>query len=194
MSGDRTLQLASNSITTVIINSGVYSNAPPVFTSTAGNQVINPGQTLVITNTATDPNQPAQTLAFTLPVAPLGAALNSTNGILNWRPPIAQANTTNPFSVVVSDSSSPSLTATQSFVVTVRPITWPVIAFPTLSNHQFLAQLSGAIGPDYTIQASTNLVTWANLCTTNPAAMPFNWVDTNAAGFNRRFYRILLGP
>jgi len=194
LSGNRNLTLAPYSIATAIINTGIYSNAPPVFTSTAGNQVINPGQTLVLTNTATDPNQPAQTLAFTLPVGPAGAALNPTNGILNWRPLIAQANSTNPLSLVVSDNGSPSLSATQSFLVTVRPITVPKISAPTLSNHQFLAQISGAIGPDYTVQASTNLVTWTNLLTTNPVAMPFNWVDTNTAGFNRRFYRTLLGP
>jgi len=194
LSGNRNLTLAPYSITTAIINTGVYSNAPPVFTSTASNQVINPGQTLVITNTASDPNQPAQTLAFTLPGAPAGAALNSTNGLLIWRPVIAQANTTNPLSMVVSDNGSPSLSATQSFIVTVRPVILPRISFPTLSNHQFLAQINGAIGPDYTVQVSTNLVTWTNLLTTNPVAMPFNWADTNAAGFNRRFYRLLLGP
>jgi len=194
LSGDRSLTLAPYSITTAIINTGVYTNAPPVFTSPASNLIINPGQTLVITNTATDPNQPAQTLTYSMPIAPTNATLNSSNGIFNWRPLIAQADSTNLLRFVVTDNGTPSLGATQTFSVTVRPVTLPVASSVTMTSGQFQMLVSGAVGPDYTIQASTNLVTWTNLFTTNPAALPFLWTDTNVAGFNRRFYRTLLGP
>ena len=165
-----------------------------MFTSTASNADLNPGQSLVITNTANDADQPAQTLTFSLPVAPSGATLNSTNGILNWRPLIAQANTTNLFSMVVTDNGSPSLSATQNFTVTVRPVTIPVAASVAMTNGQFQLLINGAVGPDYTLQASTNLVTWTNLFTTNPAALPFNWSDAAATNSNQRFYRVQLGP
>lgn len=49
-------------------------------------------------------------------------------------------------------------------------------------------------GPDYSVLASTNLLTWTNLFTTNPAALPFNWTDTNAVNWPRRFYRVIIGP
>jgi hypothetical protein len=194
LTGDQMLDLASNSITTVIINTGVYTNAPPVFTSTAASQSINLGQMLSITNTASDPNQPAQTLTFSLPTASSGALINPTNGILNWRPLLAQANTVNPFAVVVADNGSPSLSATQNFTITVRPVTVPVVAASGLVGGQFGLRVSGAVGPDYTIQASTNLLIWSDLLTTNPVALPFGWSDASAAGLNQRFYRILLGP
>jgi hypothetical protein len=78
---------------------------------------------------------------------------------------MAQANTTNLFSVGVADNGSPSLSATQSFTVTVRPVALPVISSPNLSYHQFSAQINGIIGPDNTFQASTNLVSWITLFT-----------------------------
>ena len=194
LTGNRTLVLASNSITTVIINTGIYSNAPPLFTSAAAIANLNPGQVMVMTNTATDPNQPAQTLSFSLPIAPTGATLNSTNGILNWRPLIAQANSTNTFRVVVADSGSPSLTATQNFSVTVSPVTMPALSSRGFINGVFGMAVGGVVGPDYTIQTSTNLLNWANQFTTTPLTLPFLWSDTNSANQPQSFYRVLLGP
>ena len=120
--------------------------------------------------------------------------MNSTNGILNWRPLIAQANTTNAFRVVVADNGSPSLTATQNFTVVVRPVTVPAATSVAVTNGEFQMLINGAVGPDYTLQASTNLMTWSNLFTTNPAALPFNWSDGQATNSNQRFYRVQLGP
>ena len=193
LAGNRNFVLPPYSIATAVINTGIYTNAPPVFTSTASNTNLNPGQTLTLTNTASDANQPAQTLAFSLPVAPTNATLNSSNGILSWRPLIAQANSTNAFRLVVADNGSPSLSATHNFSVTVLPVAVPTFASGGMNNGWFGFSVSGATGPDYTVQASTNLLTSTNQFTTTPMALPFSWTDTNAAGFNRRFYRILLG-
>jgi hypothetical protein len=44
------------------------------------------------------------------------------------------------------------------------------------------------------VQGSTNLTNWSTLLTTNPPSTPFNWTDTNAGSFLKRFYRVLLGP
>jgi autotransporter-associated beta strand protein len=195
--GDRNLTLAPYSIATVLINSGVYSNAPPKFTYSASDRFINPGQTLLITNLATDANQPAQTLTYSMPVAPSNAVINAVNGILNWRPLISQAHAIYPFTVVVADNGIPSSSATQNFNVAVRSVTVPVASSPAMSNGRFSLSIAGAVGPDYTIQAATDLASpssWTNLVTTNPGALPFIWVDTNTAGFTRRFYRTVLGP
>lgn len=51
---------------------------------------------------------------------------------------------------------------------------------------QFGFALSGTTGGQYVVQASTDLMNWVAL-QTNVA--PFNFVDSNAAGFPRRFYR-----
>ena len=63
-----------------------------------------------------------------------------------------------------------------------------------LSNGLVTLSVVGAAGPDYSMQASTNLTGWATLFTTNSPALPFTWKDTNTANFPGRFYRALLGP
>jgi hypothetical protein len=52
---------------------------------------------------------------------------------------------------------------------------------------------TGIVGPDYTLLISTNLVDWQSLITTNPAAMPVTFTDTNRNDLVR-FYRLQLGP
>ena len=192
--GNRNLVLPPYSLTTAIINTGIASNAPPQFTSIASNRTITAGQTFVITNTATDPNQPAQTIAFSLPIAPTNATLNASNGILNWRPLIAQAGSNYSFRVVVADNAVPSLSATQNFNVTVNTPLLPVLSSAMVSNNQFGISITGSLGPDYILQASTNLVAWTHLFSTNPPALPFSWTDAGATNFPARFYRVLLGP
>ena len=50
------------------------------------NTNINAGFTLTITNVATDPDQPYQTLTFSLPTAPTNATINPASGVLTWTP------------------------------------------------------------------------------------------------------------
>lgn len=54
------------------------------------------------------------------------------------------------------------------------------------SGGQFSFTVSGTPGQMYVVQASTNLLDWVSVLT-NTA--PFVFVDSNAAGFNQRFYR-----
>ena len=56
------------------------------------------------------------------------AAIDAGSGVFTWRPLVTQANTTNPFAVVVTDNGTPNLSATQSFNVTVNPLTLPGLA------------------------------------------------------------------
>ena len=53
--------------------------------------------------------------------------------------------------------------------------------------------VSGQSGPDYAIEASTNLTQWSNVFITNSPALPFNWTDTNFIT-PQRFYRAALLP
>jgi hypothetical protein len=107
---------------------------------------------------------------------------------------VTDASTTNPFTLKVADNGSPSLSATQSFTVTVHPLTQPTVASIALNNGQLEFQVSGAAGPDYAVQSSTNLIDWNILFITNSPAMPFQWMDTNAAELPAQFYRIKAGP
>jgi hypothetical protein len=77
-----------------------------------------------------------------------------------------------------------------SFQLTVVSNVPPVLTPQSLSGTGFSFSANGIAGPSYTIQASTNLVTWTNLATTNPANTPFSFTDTNAGSFKSRFYRV----
>jgi hypothetical protein len=167
------------------------TNNRPVLSPVA-NQSMNAGMTLLITNIAADIDQPAQTLTFGLAAGPTNASIAANTGVLFWRPAVAQANTTNMFSVFVSDNGYPGLSATQNFAVVVNKLNLPFLSATATTNRiQFTA--SGDYGPDYTLQASTNLMGWTNLFTSNSPVLPFVWVDSNSL-FPQRFYRLLLSP
>lgn len=172
-------------------------NTPPVFTAPlAGtNIVINVGVNLSLACTATDSDTPAQTLTYALLTGPSGATLDTNSGTLNWRPSVVQANSSNAVSVAVTDNGIPNLSSTNSFSISVNPLTQPSMDTPAYFAGQFTLSVSGQIGPDYTVQVSTNLTSgfWSTLYTTNPAAMPFSFTDTNGA-LSMQFYRILVGP
>ena len=94
----------------------------------------------------------------------------------------------------MTDDGTPNLSATNNFSVSVNPLTQPNFASATSSGGQFTLIVSGQIGPDYTVEVSTNLPGgWSTLYTTNPAAMPFSFTDANGA-LPMQFYRIVVGP
>jgi hypothetical protein len=176
-----------------IIYGDIISNTAPVLAAIS-NWTVNAGQTVAFTASATDTDQPPQTLTFSLLSGPGNATLNTNTGAFSWRPQVTQANTTNSFTLKVADNGTPSLSATQSFTVTVNPLTLPSAVSLALSNGQFGFQVSGQAGPDYAVQVSSNLVDWSTLFITNSPPMPFQWTDTNAATLPARFYRIKVGP
>ncbi len=159
-----------------------------------GNRTVNAGMALAVTNSASDPDLPYQTLVFSLLNPPASAALNATNGLFTWRPAAAQAGTTNSLSVVVTDTGSPTLSATQAFSIVVNKLNPPALAPSTTPNGLLALQLSGDYGLDYSVQASTNLADWATVFATNQPALPCVWTDTNTAAFPTRFYRLRLSP
>ncbi|HEY9175703.1 MAG TPA: family 43 glycosylhydrolase [Verrucomicrobiae bacterium] len=167
------------------------ANRPPALLPVA-DRVMGAGQTLVITNIASDPDA-GQTLTFSLLTAPVGASVNPTNGVFMWRPTVAQAGSTNPVSLKVSDSATPSLSATQSFSITVTNLIRPRLGAAALSEGAFQLIVDGDRGPEYVIQTTSNLsqpIVWETQFTTNPPALPFAWTDSSTAGFGAKFYRV----
>jgi len=169
------------------------SNTAPVL-ATNSNQSLIAGQTLTFTNSATDADVPAQTLTFSLLSPPSGATINPSNGVFTWRPTMAQSPSTNPFSVKVADSGTPSLSATQNFSVTVLRPANPAVSAPGVSNGVMSFTITGDSGPDYLIQTSTNLTTWLSVWTNLSAVPPFPFTDSAAPNFNQRYYRVQLEP
>ena len=169
------------------------TNQPPVL-SAISNRTILAGRTLLVTNSASDADIPAQTLTFSLLTAPTNAAINSSSGLFTWRPTIAQSPSTQTVAVVVSDNGTPIMSATQSFTATVIQPAIPALNAGSITNGQFGFWIYGDTGPDYTIQISTNLTSWNPVFTGYSLTVPCFWVDTNSSSYPIRFYRAVLGP
>jgi hypothetical protein len=102
-------------------------NTAPVM-GTIIDQAVYANTLLNFTVSATDTDQPPQTLTFSLGAgAPTGASISS-GGVFTWTPTDAQAPSTNALSVIVTDSGLPAMSATNTFkVVVYRPNTAPVM-------------------------------------------------------------------
>lgn len=172
---------------------GLASNTPPVLAPIA-NRTVNVGQTVAFTAGATDTDSPPQTLTFALLTGATNATLNTNNGSFSFRPLVTQANSTNNFTLQVSDSGSPSLSATQSFSIAVNALASVSLGNISVTSRQINLQVTGQSGPDYAIESSTNLSQWHDVFTTNSPTLPFTWTDTNPPAAPQLFYRIKLGP
>ena len=177
---------------TLTLNGVTQPNTAPVLVAIA-NQTVNVGQTVAFTASATDTDQPPQTLTFALLAGATNATLNTSSGAFSFRPLVTQANSTNNFTLTVSDNGTPSLSATQSFSVVVNPLSAPAVSSVSTVGGQFSFRINGQSGPDYAVETSTNLTQWSTVFVTNSPALPFVWTDTNSAA-PQRFYRIKLGP
>jgi hypothetical protein len=92
---------------------------PPVLTVPT-NQTIYAGQTLIVTNTATNSVLPACSFTFGASgPANLDLSNLATNGVLRWATTVTQPAGTFTNIVTVVDNSVPPLAATNSFLVTV---------------------------------------------------------------------------
>jgi hypothetical protein len=168
-------------------------NTPPTI-GAVPRQTANVGVTLLVTNTASDSDLPAQTLTFSpANTFPANASVNSS-GLFSWRPLVSQANTTNVIQIQVTDSGSPPLSATNSFTVVVNAVTNPIVNSVAISGGRVNLTVNGPQGPDYTLLTTTNLTAgWQPLFTTNSPTTPFRLVDTNSTDA-ARFYRLQIGP
>jgi pectate lyase len=171
------------------------SNTPPAVNALP-DRTITAGSTLNTTFSATDADQPPQTLTLSMPNLPAGATFNPVTGGLNWRPGMAQAGT-NILAIVVTDNGSPSLVSTQNYTVIVNLPKIPGIQSASLVNGRFSLVVTGSFNPDYLIKASTNLASssnWVTVFSTNSPLLPLRWTDNNASNFVRRYYRVQLAP
>jgi len=174
------------------MNAIIPPNTPPTLAPIAS-QTVNVGQTVAFTASATDTDQPPQTLTFALLSGAANATLDTNSGAFSFRPLVTQADSTNNFALQVSDNGTPSLSATRSFSVMVNPLSVPDLSNLSFAGGRFKFSVNGQSGPDYAIETSTNLAQWSDLLITNSPTLPFSWTDaeTNSP---QRFYRVKLGP
>ncbi|HXR46720.1 MAG TPA: hypothetical protein VN784_04705 [Candidatus Limnocylindrales bacterium] len=195
-----TYTLPAMSVVTFVGRAVASSSIPPTLTAIA-DQTMNAGQTLLVTNTASDPNVPPQSLTFNLLNGPAGAAvtsLDTTDAQFSWRAPVNSAGTTNPVMVAVTDTGT-LLSATNSFNIIVNPLSsLPSVNSINASGGQVTLMVAGPQGPDYTVLTTTNLTdplsTWQVLMTTNSPVTPVTLVVPIIPTDPCRFYSIQIGP
>jgi RHS repeat-associated protein len=93
--------------------------------------------------TATDPNS-GQTLSYALPVAPTGMTINSSTGLIQWTPTVAQEGTQ---TVLVGIQDALGASASQQFTIQVTaPLLPPTITIASPAPNAVITQLTSVIG------------------------------------------------
>ena len=153
--------LSATNIFTVTV---LEVNSAPVLPGTT-NYTINELTTLTVTNAATDPDVPANNVSYALTVSPAATnAVISTNGVIIWTPSEAQGPGVYTFTTVVTDDGQGTLSATNTFTVTVLEVN---------------------IAPSLPAQAGRTIVALASLIVTNTATdsdLPANAITYGLSG------------
>jgi len=190
------------------VTSPAPTNPPPVLPLQT-NRVINPLNTLIVTNTASDAAVPAPVLTYTLTTTVSGTnppVINATNGVITWTPDAAQSGTSNVLTTVVTASGVPALSATNSFAVVVNPL--PVLGsviytniggtngflltWYAPTNDQFQVQFTGSLTPPQNWTNIGNVVIYTGPVTPTNGQFTFfdNGVQYPFSGL--RLYRLIL--
>jgi pectate lyase len=119
----------------------------------------------------------------------ISGATNSTLSLAN----VQNTNAGNYF-VVITNSAGSVTSSVAVLTISTGTVLPPQVSSVVFNAGVFGFSVNGAAGQSYLVQASTNLVNWTTIFTTNPASLPFVWSDAATSNFPRRFYRIQLGP
>ena len=118
-----TLRVSDNGIpplstTQTITISVSEANTAPTLINAYGRSIFENAK-MSVQLIARDTDLPAQKLTFSLVTGPVGLTLNG-NGLLEWTPTEEQGPSTNKVVLLVTDDASPPLSATGTFILTVR--------------------------------------------------------------------------
>ena len=155
---------STNVITTVVTDGGSpplsATNSFIVVVTEVNSAPVLPAQTnlvvpelvaVVVTNTATDADIPANNLFYALSDPPAGAAID-TNGVITWTPSEAQGPGSYEVTTVVTDDGLPPLSATNSFAVVVTEVNsapaLPAQADRTIGARETLVVTNTAVDAD----------------------------------------------
>ena len=170
------------------------SNTPPTL-ATIASRTVHAGSLVSISTSATDSDTPANTLTFSLaPGAASGASIDPSSGLFSWLTSDADVDTTNNFSITVTDNGSPALSDSKSFVIAVVPR--PLITGISLTNDWVNVTWTTIPGDTYRLQFATNLSApnWIGV-TQDVTATTSNLTHTNPfVPGTQHFYRVMLVP
>jgi hypothetical protein len=172
------------------------TNAAPVLAAITNRTVV-PGDYVSFTNSATDSDLPANTLAFSLGVgAPAGASIQSLSGLFEWPVPTNQPSGTNTITIVVSDNGTPARSHSRTFdLIVAAPLR---ITSVVEAGGSLIITAAAIPGRNYTLVTKDDLgaaggwnVVGAPQSATN-AAVSFSTPVIGSV--TQRFYRVLLLP
>lgn len=187
--GNYSVQVTNAAGALVSSNAVLAVNNPPSLAS-IGDRTIHQGMTLTITNMASDPDIPAQTLTFSMdPGFPPEATIEPTTGVFSWSSIGTKAGTTNPAAIRVTDNGIPSLSTVKSFnIMVIEPLRIQVTA---ATNSQASITWSSIPGTTYRVQFKESLddLDWTTL---SPDMLASDNVTsfTEVLQAGRRFFRV----
>jgi len=168
-------------------------NLPPVLAAIS-NRTVHAGMAVTFTNSASDPDLPANVLSYSLdPGAPAGASVELLSGVFEWLTGAPDAGTTNPVTVRVTDDGIPPLSDTQSFSIAV--LAPPTVTGAAAPAGEFVLRWSSIPGTRYRVQYKNDLVelTWTD-AVPDQVAQGSMLTYTNEAGVDQRFFRVEVLP
>jgi hypothetical protein len=200
----------TNMITTVVTDNGVPPlsatnsftvvatevNSAPVL-GTQPDHTIAALTTLVVTNTATDTDIPANVLSYELLDPPANAVIGTNTGIITFTPDQGQGRGTNTITTVVTDDGVPPLSATNVFTVVVAaPTDPPMLVRITLTNDVARIEWNAAPGFNYRLQYkdSMDATNWNESLPTILSNGETAVATDPTGGRPQRFYRVVAVP
>jgi hypothetical protein len=163
------------------------------------------GQAVSLRASATDPDVPTNTLAYSLdvfalvPPEPTNATLNAATGAFTWRTTEADLGNEVLFVVTVTDNGVPPLASARSFLVTVVAPTHITVAINQTPSAKLRLTWNSTAGRRYQVRhrASLGETTWSNLGSPVTATgSTTEFTDESLGTAPWRFYQVeeLAGP
>jgi len=164
----------------------VVLNTAPTLAEIA-DQTVNELTPLTVTAGATDQDQPAQTLTYTLVTAPAGMTIHPSSGLISWTPSESQGPGEFEVTVRVQDNGTPTLGHTTRFSVNVLEVNAaPELTLPATGTVDEQAAFTfAANATDTDLPANTltyELVSGPEGATLNPATREFRWTPSEEQG------------
>jgi hypothetical protein len=164
-------------------------NLPPVL-GAIGSKTLDEAATLSFTATATDPDIPANTLAFSLvagaTAVPSGATINPLSGEFSWTPTESQGPGVYKFKVRVTDNGTPSRYDEEEITVTVNEVNEPpvlaAIGNKTVNEETALTFTATATDPDLPPNGLTFTLVGAPAGATITSGGAFSWTPAEDQG------------
>ncbi len=158
-------------------------NQSPVLNS-IGAKSVDEEATLSFTASASDPDLPANPLAYSLLAPPAGTTINPSTGEFSWTPTEAQGPGVYSTTVVVSDGV---LTNSEIIPITVNEVNRPPvlnsIGAKSVDEEATLSFTASASDPDLPASPlAYSLLTPPAGATINPSTGEFSWTPTEAQG------------